>query len=715
MTRHSRRTRESEAPDCIRYERLERKWERLLPATREVEFYLGHGRSCPAGIHRPERWTRMLGETRRWLEEERGLLARADRDGGIDVASLLAAAGAVERDWDYRLPCGLHSDTHVNLGRLCRSEELLDGVGVACGIALNHSKVEFDTVVSTGGPMSMVARRMLRLTSSRGPIDHVPSHGYERLTFLRDIRPGARVVLLLDVVVTGTLISRLSAEIGRREGVVVKVLTLVDAGLRPVRERFEALCAVAMDLVDPARKACPRCLAGMERAEFNTMAFKMTRRSRSPRSPSEFLARNPDAQEFWRLVDMAGAYAPHVLKDRRHYVAFVDTLRLLTHPVAGPCVFTGLREQILKGPGIPDVLLAPGRRRRSRVLAEGLQASLACGRVGIVLASGVRGHYRLPRHAESLAGRRVIVVDAAVGHGDVLDELTLLATDAGAARVGAAVVLSRLSETEEDALRHRLPAGFTRLFSLPIPPLEGACPECQRRAVAATAAAQLPPGPAQRLADRIARPRGHVRRPQAVGQPPGPEQIWLFPVPPHFGNCRPGVASGKVLNALHAAMGDGMAPLTLPELSAGSVPNTHRVAILDHLAAGVLDWSGPELTQELERVLDTTLLQTPCSPVAGAVVELLAREGRLSWLDRLEEALEGASALPPRRALDARFVARSVFALFRLRAERPELAREATLRLLRLRDRYGTMPAGAPLLEVMAGLDGVLLAETPLA
>src|SRR3989442_7212532 len=76
--------------------------------------------------------------------------------------------------------------------------------------------------------------------------------------------------------------------------------------------------------------------------------------------------------------------------------------------------------------------------------------------------------------------------------------------------VGAAVLLSRLSEPGEEALDRRLSGGFTRLYSIPVRPIavrdrsRQRCPVCRRRQELRDAVSELPKGPARELATELA-------------------------------------------------------------------------------------------------------------------------------------------------------------------------------------------------------------------
>ena len=130
-------------------------------------------------------------------------------DDGLD-AFLLDSLGAVEADYDYDLPCGLHAATHINAGKLCHSEGALHAVASALNTLFRD--VTFDTVVVHGWAMATVARRLATLRSEQaglGPIGEILFEGYSPPLPVEDLRPGSQVLLLVDVVVSGRLLQDL--------------------------------------------------------------------------------------------------------------------------------------------------------------------------------------------------------------------------------------------------------------------------------------------------------------------------------------------------------------------------------------------------------------------------------------------------------------------------------------------------------------------------
>jgi hypothetical protein len=309
-------------------------------------------------------------------------------------------------------------------------------------------------------------------------------------------------------------------------------------------------------------------------------------------------------------------------------------------------------------------VLVPARAKGlllGKCLVEGFKRCL--GRAGVRLAS-VRqhsGHFSI-QGLQDLSGQRVLVADVAAGHGDTFDELALFLSPR-AASVAGAVLLSRLSEACEEAFDQRLSGGFTKLYSMPVRPLTVrdktriTCSVCLRRQDLKEAVRELPAGTVKEVAKKLAAtPRfrsGSEKRSSSE------HQIPLCIMNP-LASYRPSVASGIALHALHAAMGDGMAPLSLPEIASEDIPAARRAALVADLPAGVLQWSGPSLVNELCEFLKKGVDRE----VWIATVELMSRSGSAAWADSLGEAMINAECRG--NWMDERFWARMILIVFRL-------------------------------------------------
>ena len=590
---------------------------------------------------------------------------------------ILRDAEAIETECDYVLPNGLHSDTHINLGRICRSESTLAPIVRVLDEMLTGRN--FDTLVSTSWALATIARRLVLRRSalpSRG-IRHVTVEGYDPPSILEAVPSGANVVLLVDVVVTGSQIASVTEELKRQNATSVKAIAIVDADYSGERVSgpFEALCHVPINITAPGQ--CSRW-SDRPPAEFNPVAGRMTQKKLKPRSPSEFLEQDSAAGQFWKFVDKASAFEHHRIVGTRHYLGFIDTTRLLRHRVIGPTIVENLCRKIFERSGIPDTVLVPARAKGlllGKCLVEGFERYL--GKRGVRLAT-VRqksGHFTT-KGAPDLSGQRVLVADTAAGHGDTLDELALLSSS-GAASIAGAVLLSRLSEACEEAFDQRLTGGFTKLYSMPVRPLtvrgstQITCSVCLRRQDLKKAVGELPPGTVKDLAKKLVAAAPRYRRrtespPVAERQAP---QLSLYARSP-IATYRPSVASGIALHALHAAMGDGMAPLSLPEIASYDISAPRRAALVADLPAGVLKWSGPSLEHELCEFLK----RGTDRDVWLAVVELMSRSGSTAWTDSLGDAIVNAQARG--NWMDERFWTRMILIVHRMVRNAPEVSEQ---------------------------------------
>jgi len=266
----------------------------------------------------------------------------------------------------------------------------------------------------------------------------------------------------------------------------------------------------------------------------------------------------------------------------------------------------------------------------------------------------------------------VLVADAAAGHGGTLDELALLSS-ASARSIAGAVVLSRLSEACEETLNHRLSGGFTRLYSMPVRPFtvhdekSTTCPFCLRRQDLDKAVGELPAGPLKELAKKLADRTRHSRRIEKASG--GERQLALLPLSP-FVTFRPGVGSGIALHALYAAMGDGMAPLSLPEISSQDISAAQRAALVADLPPAALRSNGSPLEKEFCEFLR----KGTDKKVWMAVFQAMSRAGSTAWVDPLRDAMANAKRCGD--WMDHDFWLRIMLSVYGMTRGKPEVSEE---------------------------------------
>jgi orotate phosphoribosyltransferase len=566
-----------------------------------------------------------------------------------DVVKSLSSIGVFERGADYVLPSGLHAAAHVNLGIACGHPAMVRELAERVKEKLGENS--YDAIVSTGWPVAMIAREVVRLRpmTAAGVVRHCEYEGVQALP-VAPVSEGSRVVILTDVIVTGQLVKRVAEVVEAGGASVAGVVAIVDGrDARPGSEdlKFKAICQYDVQAV--AQESCPRC-GHLERREFNPVASCMTSKKREPRSPNEFLDENREAADFWKQVDMARAYEHHRLEGHTHYISFIDTVRLLTHETIGPTIASKLIARIPKLIGAPDVLLFPAKAR-SRLLAgmllRGIKRNGRLWPPSLVAARQVEGRFRLrPEDRQTLKDARVLLVDTGLSSGSTLEELHSLATRAGASLVAAVVIVSRVSENQEAAIANCFEGRFWRLYQLPIRPLSipdalrHLCPVCSRRAEISEAASQSRFEPIVALSREICSRRSHRPSVTAAAKRPMNRDRQLDLVAqtevPLLERCRRSTASGVILHSLYAARNDGMAPLRLPEICDNKIPAANRSAMLEYLGSSAWKWSRDSLLPDAKRLLD----ERDPDEIWAACAGLLNRGACHYWIEALQRRLE---------------------------------------------------------------------------
>ncbi len=565
-----------------------------------------------------------------------------------DVIELLEQQQAIERYADYVLPCGWHSDTYINSSTLCSSEESMNFL--AAKLDFLFWDKHFDTVLANGWAMGLIARRLAATRAAQGrrmPTRQVLCEGYQEPIFLDDIIPGSQVIIVLDVVISGRLALELKRLVQAAGADVVGVAAIVRPhGATDVPNLdLRVLCEVEMNL-SVQRPSFGRS-SELPQQVFNPIAGCMTTRSMSPRSPSQFLQEDPSARELWSYVQTAEAYEHHRREGDTHYIGFVDTKKLMECGQIGKDLVAKLVDVIFNSGNRPGYLLIP-HRSRVGILAEMMSREFVRAhgfRPKTVVATRrwTTGQWEVAvEDFGRLHDADVLIVDTAAGHGRTIDQLTTLAGKAKALRVGAAVLLSRLTPPCEDAFNLRLTGGFHRLYNLPIRPVAirgdriDLCPVCRKKDAIRRFAQDSDIEALEKWADSLFKMKG--RAVEAVRRP-SEKQLMLFESEqPFLSACGAAVASGVTLHALGAASTNGSAPLSLPELFDERISWRVRATMVENLPAGILEWSGNALLADLVNVLD----QGAYPSVWKAAANLLAREGNDIWLNYLESMLSRA-------------------------------------------------------------------------
>jgi len=161
------------------------------------------------------------------------------------------------------------------------------------------------------------------------------------------------------------------------------------------------------------------------------------------------------------------------------------------------------------------------------------------------------------------------------------------------------------------------------------------------------------------------------------------------------------------LHALHASMGNGMAPVVLPEISDSRLPISNRTAILEDLPVATLKkWSGDALFQDLaERLPNVRDLR-----LWAATAAFLQRAGSSAWLEDLGPMIKRAA---PDAIPTSEFWNQLTFCAFRATQSDPERRPDICAGLENLIVEFGDSPTGARLRAVLTAVDSAVQEASP--
>ena len=639
------------------------------------------------------------------------------------IHTLLEITGAIEREYDYVLPTGLHTDTHINAARLCHAESSIEKVAEALDAAFPE---EFDIIVTNGWPLAMIARRMARIRNRRNGanVREIMHEGYVDPMPVEDIPAGSRALVLVDVTVTGRQLAHLTQSVQRFGSHVVGKGAIVAAVDRLAIHdpELRALCHLRMRL---SKTANTQSLKWRETRYFNPLSNCMTIKRNTGRSPTEFYNSDVEVKEFWNMLeqlfqesdDIGRFYRRHKVIGKTHYCEFIDTLELLRHDRVGRLLVERVRDKLAENQFLPHVILCTDRLR-GKTFACALLAAFELSRKEkplVVTATKSNSGWLVDHNAgKQMRGRCVLIVDAAVGHGKTVDQLSLLAIECGARSVAIAVILSRLSENCEIALNERLDGGFYRLYNLPIRPVvihgvtKELCPVCQRQAAIESAATETRSEAIRNLAAASSRVPFKQLSDDAKRDVRIERQLCLFESSSRtfLSSCHAAVARGVTLHSLYAAKNNGMAPLALPELVDKDVPSKNKRAMVKDLPRGALEWSGEALESGLEECLAS---DDTSSGVWSASAFVLATERRRNWLRNLGDLIE--------RSPDMRDKPQVTFwntvecGTYLVARDDPQYSDEIASQLRSLADRYVGTAAAVGLKRVLETLSQVKVVD----
>lgn len=192
-----------------------------------------------------------------------GVTAARPRLGNHQIIDNLVSRPGVLTTGHYELLGGAHTDAFVAFSQLARDEGALETIaGLAFGVIASWAPT---TVLAPSTAGVSLAGTVARMLSARLRLAGLDESGRPWSVIGEDIEPGARVLLINDVVTTGTGLEALADVARRAGGVVVGATWFLSRSDVDLSERLKVPTVHTVDLFLRSWVAatCPLCTDGM--------------------------------------------------------------------------------------------------------------------------------------------------------------------------------------------------------------------------------------------------------------------------------------------------------------------------------------------------------------------------------------------------------------------------------------------------------------------
>jgi orotate phosphoribosyltransferase len=381
----------------------------------------------------------------------------------------------------YKLPGGMHSRQVFESSLVLNDAQLV--ARIAHEIARRMSRIHLDAIVTS----SLVGYGVAKEVSDRLH-DHpsvIEAYGYPqpRLATNGPQMKDLSVLLLSDVVSSGSSVTNLRNEVERLGGRVVSTLTIIDVGGSADRIGVDAL----LNFPDKqyTRADCPHCASGHSYAEIDPF----TSMPLSPVATNQNVKALLSSEAFWQLViDNESLREGHLSFNGHHFSIFVETDRILRNSAASRSLGDAIVQDYGKSGLLFDCIVFPvheGALALARAVWEVAQASSERPAPVLIPASrALEGGYSISdSYSERLRNSVTLILDDGVNFGDTLAGLYFAVTDFQPRSIDCCVFVDRLSPFYRKRLSAVLGSSILKsLYHLPIPAFHKVrCPICKRR------------------------------------------------------------------------------------------------------------------------------------------------------------------------------------------------------------------------------------------
>ncbi len=298
----------------------------------------------------------------------------------------------------------------------------------------------------------------------------------DSLAYLDNIPQKSKVLLVSDMVLTGSTAESLKKEIESADSRVIGLLTLLslsnstrefgdDIPVRPI-------CTINRPFY-PSENQCPLCRCAYPSIEVHSLS--------DFRRPYEFI----HPYDFWEAVHESRAFSSsHIQREGKHFTYYIDIHRLCKF-YAEPIARQMLRQlKTLPSYVKPKAILYP-ESKAAKVFAQEVARQLHINHVMSVSREYLSilprtDHFELPSNLELIRGKQILVVDDGCNTLKTISEIEDLLNRSHAISVGYLVILNRANVLLTSRKIRESGGKFQFYYHWPVSVYrnEDDCPEC---------------------------------------------------------------------------------------------------------------------------------------------------------------------------------------------------------------------------------------------
>lgn len=408
------------------------------------------------------------------------LLVKMERAIERRIAAELEAL-EIRTDGHYKLPSGLHTNRVFQTSLLLNRGPFV--TRLAMEMARRIRRYRADALVSNSLFAYALANEVAAFLEPRPIV--IESYGYPepRISLAAQACEDLRVVIVTDIVSSGTSITSLRSQLDRLGMKIPRVITAIN--INGAADRVDAEALVSFDDSQHTRPSCPQCKQGLAYQEIDPFTSMAVSHQTSQADLNPILG----SEDFWQIVLENDALREgHFSFNGHHFSVFIETPRILKNPASSRRIVHALLQDYAKRGVLFDCIVFPvhpGGVAFATSIWNALKAASERAAPLLIPAtkSSEGGHTVSRTFGRYLRGKSVLIVDDGVNFGDTLSGVYFAVAEFKPAAVECTVFVDRLSPFHRRRLiavleGHKL----ISVYHLSIPAVHVIrCPICRER------------------------------------------------------------------------------------------------------------------------------------------------------------------------------------------------------------------------------------------